>query len=249
MGASCRTTADVKQDETITTLNKQLDQLQKSRADSSVNVDDVRAELLTLRGKIEENSHRQQQSQAQSEKLLAAMDERLRLMEEKVGKRLDQMEAASQRLAQERASERNQERQSEKPKTASTKARAEEATPATYTKGVAAFEGGDYKAAIKFLEAFLDSKPKGSKASGATYLLAQSHHKLKDHARAIDLYQSLRDHYPNYSRVPEVILLQAQAFQEMGEKETSKLFYTEVIDKFPQSVQAKVARKALSKLK
>jgi TolA-binding protein len=234
VGQGCRTSADVKQDEKLTQISKNLDTLQKSRADSSVTVEDLRAELLTLRGKIEEQQYKQTQAQAQMDKLVVSIDERLRAIDEKVAHRLDELE--KQPVA------------APVSKKAAKKVDAPTAD-GLFHKAVAAYEAAEYKQSAQFFEEFLETKPAVKKDATSRILLGMSYQHTKEFAKAIDTYQTFREKYPKHSREPEIILTQAECFAAMGEKDTSKLFYSEVVEKYPQTVQAKTAKRVIGKMK
>lgn len=244
MHGGCRTAQDIRQDETLAKLSKQLDTSQTARADTSMNLEDVKAEMLTLRGKIEENAHRQGQTQTQVDRTMALVDQRLKDFEEKMMARLEVMEknlATAQAAAAAQSAKSAKVREKGPPRSGSD----EEA----YSSALSAFETGEFSAAVSEFDKFLEFKPKGQRGATAHLMRAQSLQKLKKHDEAILAFQQFRDQFPKEKRVPDAIIGQALSFEKKGDKSNSKLYYAEVIEKYPGSVQARAATRAVQRLK
>ncbi len=55
--------------------------------------------------------------------------------------------------------------------------------------------------------------------------------------------------FPASDKVPYALLKQGMSFQKLGDKGSAKIVYQQIIKKYPQTNQAKVARTKLSELK
>jgi len=71
----------------------------------------------------------------------------------------------------------------------------------------------------------------------------------KDWKKAILQYQNYRDKYPKGRRIAEATYKIGVGFQELGLKDDAKSFYDEVIEKYPQSVEAKKSKQRLKSIK
>lgn len=72
---------------------------------------------------------------------------------------------------------------------------------------------------------------------------------LKQYEQAILAYQDVIKEFPKGNKVPNALLRQAGAFLEIKDKTSSRLLLKKVIEKYPKSSEAKIARKKLKTLK
>jgi TolA-binding protein len=72
---------------------------------------------------------------------------------------------------------------------------------------------------------------------------------LKQYEQAILAYQDVIKKYPKGNKVIDAILFQAQAFYEIKDKATSKILLKKIIKKYPNSREAKIAKKRLGEMR
>lgn len=71
----------------------------------------------------------------------------------------------------------------------------------------------------------------------------------KDWKKAILQYQNYRDKFPKGKRIAEATYKIGVGFQELGLKDDAKSFYDEVIEKYPQSLEAKKSKQRLKSIR
>jgi TolA-binding protein len=79
--------------------------------------------------------------------------------------------------------------------------------------------------------------------------LAESHFGKKDFASAALEYNEFRKKASKDPLVPQAIFQQAQSFKGMGKKGEAKLFFQDLIDRYPKSPLVPKAKAELKKLK
>lgn len=127
--------------------------------------------------------------------------------------------------------------------------RAEEKAPPSLQRGKALFDAGKFEEAAETLKQVLAGKPKASDAKEARYLLAESYFGGKDYGVAALEFSQFRKEWPTDSRVPKAIYRQATSFRNLKKNKEARLFYQELIDKFPKATFAAQAKKDLKALK
>ena len=77
---------------------------------------------------------------------------------------------------------------------------------------------------------------------------ATQHFNNKKWEDAILAYEDYRKHNPKGAEYAEATLKIGMCFQNMSLKDDAKVFYKEVVEKFPKSKEASVAKSKLKKL-
>ncbi len=85
------------------------------------------------------------------------------------------------------------------------------------------------------------------KASSANdiYSKADTSYKNRNYEDAILQFQQLIDAYPQDWRVPNAYLKQGNALINLGRKKEAGFFFKTLIDKYPESAEANIARQKL----
>jgi tol-pal system protein YbgF len=118
----------------------------------------------------------------------------------------------------------------------------------TLQEGILEFKKQKYENARKIFKDFLKRFPTSPKAGDAQFYIGESLFLQKNYADAILAYEDLSSKYSKNPHIPQAILNQAISFEQMGEKIDAKLFFEKVISQFPNSDEAKIAKKKLSLL-
>jgi len=122
------------------------------------------------------------------------------------------------------------------------------AGPSGYEAGKKLFEDGRYDEASEVLRTATKSR-KVDDARKSQFLLGESLFAAKDYASAALEFSEYRKKYAKDSLVPNAIYRQANAFRSMGKPKEARLFYQELIEKFPKNSLAAKAKAELKKLK
>ena len=197
----------------------------------------LRTRVLEEKGKILEEKNRAQDERAR------ALEERIRAMED----RLKSMEAKIDLVAS---------KQAEAEKAAAT---AKEAPPEVkglitgmselYREAFETYQRGDMEGARKKFEAFLKQYPNTDLSDNAQFWIGETYYGKKDFERAILEYEKVMAKYPEGDKVPAAILKQAFSFLELGDKTNGKNLLRRVMERYPQSEQAEIAKKRLETIR
>ncbi|MDQ7045335.1 MAG: tetratricopeptide repeat protein [Sulfurimonas sp.] len=89
---------------------------------------------------------------------------------------------------------------------------------------------------------------KNYKPANAHYMIGQMNFKRKNYSEAISYYKKSASLYSEASYMAELMLNTAISMDKTNDKKNAKAFYNGVVSKFPQSSQAKSAKKYLKSL-
>lgn len=184
---------------------------------SQYGLEEMRAELARLSGKVEEMEHEKQTQKA-------AQDEEQQKLVVKIAELEKQL--------------KEKEEQSKGPEVPTGK------TPLQAAKE--AFSNLKYEAAIAFLDSFLSQNEKGKEAEEGTFIRAESFFRLKEFKKAIIDYSKFPEKFQKSNYHPKALLKIAECFEALEMKEEAKSFYQELTDKFPKTLEGKLAKKKLS---
>lgn len=120
---------------------------------------------------------------------------------------------------------------------------------AAYNACYKLFKEGQYVKAREEFVKFLKQNPKTAFSDNAQFWVGETWYVEDKFERAIVEYQKVVKDYPNGDKVPYALLKQGMAFQKLGDKASAKIVYNQVIKKYPQTNQARVAKAKLSELK
>lgn len=94
---------------------------------------------------------------------------------------------------------------------------------------------------------FMAENPKSDRVSEAQYRLAQSYQKEGSYKEAASAYQVVVDRWPDSAFAPWAMLRQGECFASLGRKDAAKIFWEDLIKKYPKSKAAKEAKALLGK--
>jgi tol-pal system protein YbgF len=109
-------------------------------------------------------------------------------------------------------------------------------------------EGQNAKAREEF-QKFLKQHPKTPYSGSAQFWIAETWYVDDKYEKAIVEYEKVIKGFPTSEKVPHALLKQGMSFQKLGDDGSAKIVYQQIMKKYPQTQQAKVARSRLSELK
>jgi tol-pal system protein YbgF len=101
------------------------------------------------------------------------------------------------------------------------------------------------ESARREFEKFLSLFPDSDKADNAKFWIAESYYRDKWYEKAILEYQAVIENYPQGNKIAASLLKQGYAFDNLGETANARLILKELVKKFPESNEAKIAREKL----
>jgi len=117
-----------------------------------------------------------------------------------------------------------------------------------YRQAKQAFDQGDSDAARSQFQELLKRYPKSQQADNAQFWIGEIYYREKWYEKAILEYQKVIENYPKGNKVPASLLKQGFAFLNLGDKANSRIILQELIRKYPQTNEAKIAKDKLQEL-
>lgn len=114
-----------------------------------------------------------------------------------------------------------------------------------YSTGKQAFDGGQYEIARESFQEMLIKYPKSENADNAQFWIGEIYYREQWYEKAIMEYQKVIENYPDGNKVPASLLKQGLSFYNLNEQANARLILQEVINKYPTSNEAKIARDKL----
>ena len=264
----CASTKDVQTlDREVDRLQSQIDLLQKEtnsskdqiselkaenqklKADLSLQVENLQSENRALSTSIEEYKELLKKPSKEMDRIKEEMEGRLKILEERRKNQEEKIRELEDRL-----------KGSDGKSAGSTSIPAEKEIAAEL-KGVSAgmgdlykdayetFYKGDLEGARRKFEAFLKQYPNTELSGNAQFWIGETYYLKKDYERAILEYEKAIVKYPEGGKIPAALFKQGLAFLELGDKTNAKNLLKRVIERYPQSDQAEMAKKKLETIK
>jgi tol-pal system protein YbgF len=197
---------------------------------------ELREEVSNLQGQIEKSAHLSELSSQKitaNEKMLQSIMKRLLHMEAYLG-----TESTETLIPSEGTPDKPEKDRSERKLTGD----------ALYAAAKKLFDTGDYGTAREQFQKFLKENPKSEKADNAQFWIAETYYHERWYEKAILGYQEVIEKYPTGNKVASALLKQGLAFYNIDDKRNAELILKELIRKFPQSKEAEIAEKKLSRM-
>jgi tol-pal system protein YbgF len=118
-----------------------------------------------------------------------------------------------------------------------------------YKDAYESYQKGDFEGARRKFETFLKQYPNTELSDNAQFWIGETYYAKKDYEKAILEYEKAIAKYPEGDKIPAALLKQALAFLELGDKTNGRNLLRRVIERYPQSDQAEMAKKRLDAIK
>ena len=125
----------------------------------------------------------------------------------------------------------------------------EDLAEALYKNALEAFNDRRYKDAQRMWSEYEKTYPKSKLVANAAFWQGEAYYQMNDYARAVLAYQSVLDKYSKSNKYPQALLKQGISFIKLGKKDAGKLRLTQLVQKYPKSVEATRAKQELAKTK
>jgi tol-pal system protein YbgF len=116
-----------------------------------------------------------------------------------------------------------------------------------YMAGYQAYKEGKTVEAREKLSSVLKDYPGNEYSDNARFWIAESFYKDGNYEDAILAYEEIFKKNPKSDKVPSALLKQGLAFYELKDAKTGKIILDKLIETYPDSEQAKAARKKIGK--
>ena len=199
-------------------LEAKVDQMQQ-RAGGQLalqqELDQLRSEVASLRGQLEEQTNALSTAQRQTQSQIAEVDSRVKLVEPV------EVEIDGQYVSVERAEQR------------------------MYESSLDEFRQGNFQNAERALDQFLFQYPKSAYSAEATFWLGSSQYALKKYKSAVTTQSRLVDLYPSSGRAPDALLNKGFAQLELKRRKAARRTFKEVTQRYPNTSAARTAEARL----
>ncbi|HYA92775.1 MAG TPA: tol-pal system protein YbgF [Thermodesulfobacteriota bacterium] len=229
---------------------------QNLKADLSLRLENLQSEIRTLSTSVEEYKEFLNKPSKEMDRFEDEMEGRLRTFEEKGKPEEEKFRDIEDRL---KGSDRKTTGLTSKPMESERLAPTKEIL--AELKGVSTGMGDLYKDAYETLykgnlegarrkfEAFLKQYPNTELSGNALFWIGETYYQKKDFEKAILEYEKAITQYPESGKIPAALFEQALAFLELGDKTDAGGLLKKVIERFPHSDQAEMAKKKLEAIK
>lgn len=237
--AGCfKTRADIERER----QEKEMQQtLHKNVYEATESAQATQAQLGRINGRLEEIEHFRRKDVEDQRKSATALGEKMSQLEERLAK----SEALQSEMIEEM----------KKMKTENIRLMTESAAPASSGKknsekshlklGLEAMNQKDFEGAVQHFQKAVDAGPKSKDFVKANFHLGQAEYARKNFAEAIVAYSVVFEKDAKDPLWKRSTLRIAEAFQKLGKKKDAKPFAQALVEKFPDSPEAKQAKKYL----
>lgn len=219
----CKTKSELRREQEFERIKQDVRDARGTKADLETVAEELKTELTRLTSLVEEQGVQLRGQNEELRKEIAGVTLRLQTLEQ----RAVAEDAAAKHDAEERA----------------------ERSRPTYDNAKRLYDEGAYDDSIDVLHALIKAHPKGDDAKRAQFLLADCYYAAKDYATAALEYGEYRKSFPKDNMVPNATYRMALSFKNLGKTKEAKLFYQELIDKYPKNALVSKARSEMKKLK
>ncbi len=213
----------------------------------------VRTRILEERGKAFEEKNRilEERERAVEEKN-RLLEDRTRFLEERLKEAGDRFKRLEEKMTELVSKLREIEKQplaKEPPVETKTAPPAGTGAGDLYKDAYETFQRGNLEDARRKFEAFLKQYPNTELSDNAQFWIGETYYLKKDFEKAILEYEKAIAKYPEGDKISAALFKQALSFLELGDKTNARNLLKRVIDRYPHSEQAEMAKKRLETIK
>lgn len=114
-----------------------------------------------------------------------------------------------------------------------------------YDRVMEEFKHRDYEAALAGFRLFLELHGQTSLAANAQYWLGECQYRMGRYKDALKAFYNVVSYYPLSPKLAASTLKIGQTYTKLKDHEKARLMFERVVDEYPESPEAEVARKTL----
>lgn len=107
---------------------------------------------------------------------------------------------------------------------------------------------GNYQLALMEMRDYLDRYPQTDLSDNAQYWIGEIYYAQSQYAQAIEEFLNVVNNFPDADKVPAAYLKTAYSFRGMGDIPTTRRYLRFLMDRYPDSNEAGLARQAMTDL-
>ncbi len=229
---------------------------QRLKTDLSLRLENVQSEMRSLTTDIDEYKEMLKRPSRDVDRMKEDLEVRLRTLEERRKNQEEKIKELEDRLkAPVPKTPGSASKPTEPEKSASAKELSAELKGSStgmgdlYRDAYETFHKGNLEGARGKFEAFLKQYPNTDLSDNAQFWIGETYYLRKDYEKAIIEYEKAIVKYPEGDKIPAAIFKQALSFLELNDKTNATSLLKRVIEKYPRSDQAEMARRKLESIK
>ena len=121
----------------------------------------------------------------------------------------------------------------------------QDASHRLYDRVMDEFRHRDYEAALAGFRFFLEIHGQSILAGNAQYWMGECQYRMGRYKEALSAFYQVVSYYPLSQKLGASTLKIGQIYTKVGEKEKARMMFERVVDQYPDTPEAEVARKAL----
>ena len=238
----------------------------RATADLLIRVQDLTTEVQMITGRFEEARYNSEKNAAEFQENKEMLIAKMKQLETKLGdleKKLAEpppapapKEELKKSLSEAKAKEEAPEQKKEAVEESEKKVETEEAAAEVgkldvkdaYMEAYGAYKEDRTVEAREKFKALLMDYSENEYSDNARFWIAESYYKDGNYEDAILAYEELFKKNPDSDKAPGAMLKQGLAFYALKDKDTGRIILEKLVDKFPESDQAKLAAKKMKKV-
>jgi tol-pal system protein YbgF len=114
-----------------------------------------------------------------------------------------------------------------------------------YDRVMEEFKHRDYEAALAGFRLFLELHGQTSLAANAQYWVGECQYRMGRYKEALKAFYNVISYYPLSQKLASSTLKIGQTYSKLKDNEKARMMFERVVDQYPDSPEAEVARKAL----
>lgn len=114
-----------------------------------------------------------------------------------------------------------------------------------YNRVMEEFKQRDYEAALAGFRLFIELHSQSSLAANAQYWIGECQFRMRRYTDALDSFYNVLMYYPLSPKLPASTLKLAQTYTKLGDHEKARTMFARVLDQFPDSSEAEIAKKSM----
>jgi len=114
-----------------------------------------------------------------------------------------------------------------------------------YDRVMEEFKHRDYEAALAGFRLFIELHNQSSLAANAQYWMGECQFRMRRYKDALDSFYNVLMYYPLSPKMAASTLKLGQTYTKLGDQEKARMMFDRVVDQYPDSSEAELARKAI----
>lgn len=115
-----------------------------------------------------------------------------------------------------------------------------------YSQAYADFARGNYDLAVQAFQEYLKNYPATDFSDNAQYWIGECHYGKQRYQEAIEAWNVLLRDFPSSDKLPDARVKKGMALERLGRRSQALLEYRYVVERFPNTQAARIAREKLN---